>query len=97
MKEKEIIELINEFKVMIEKKDVQVQQIDQLMKYHSFLEHTLEHLPDYGDIRDIISRHETLKQTNTELLSKSTTTGTEIEQHRETFKSINKVRIRLSA
>lgn len=40
------------------------------MKYHQYLEQTLELLPDYGDIKDIVSRHETLKQTNSELMSR---------------------------
>lgn len=61
------------------------------MKYHQFLESTLELLPDYGDIRDIISRYETLKQTNLELMERAAHTQAESEKQREIYKSIIQV------
>lgn len=81
----------DDLKTMLETKEAQHQQIDDFMKYHQFLESALELLPEYGDIRDIISRFETLKQTNTELMERATTTQTEAEKQRAIYTSIIQV------
>lgn len=61
------------------------------MKYHQFLESTLELFPEYGDIRDIIARYETLKQTNMELMQRSANTQSEAEFQRSIYANMIQV------
>ncbi len=87
------------------KKDHQSDEIEEckpflfilmkVMKYHQYLELTLENLPDYGDIKDIVSRYETLKQTNIELSTRATETNDETERCRLCLETIHSEKHRL--
>jgi hypothetical protein len=52
------------------------------MRYQRFLEAVMEQVPDYGDIKDVISRYDTLMNTHNELLERSRRIQEELENRR---------------
>jgi hypothetical protein len=61
------------------------------MRYQRFLEAVMEQVPDYGDIKDVISRYDTLMNTHNELLERSRRIQEELENRRTLSEQLSEV------
>lgn len=84
-KEGEILELKESQNRLYLKKDKQAEVIDTNLSFHSYLESLLENNSEYVEVKDIISRFDTLSATNSELLDRSRSAQERTEQDRQSF------------
>ncbi|KAJ3304228.1 Cilia- and flagella-associated protein 73 [Kappamyces sp. JEL0829] len=84
-KEQEISELKESQQRLIAKKDTQGDVIEKNMVFHSYLENLLENNSEYVEVKDIISRFDTLAATNAELLERSRQAQEKTESDRQAF------------
>lgn len=91
LKEAEIAELKNSLTKLGIKKNKQSQAVETNLWFQQYLESVLENGDDFSEIKDLISRHDTLAATNAELVERLKTAQEKTEEFRTHFISSSEV------
>ncbi|KAI9203153.1 uncharacterized protein BJ171DRAFT_425735 [Polychytrium aggregatum] len=84
-KETEILNLKDNFSNLSNKKDRQAHIIEAFMPFQSYLESVLENTDDFGEVKDILARFDTLCATNGELIDRAREAQERTERDRLQF------------
>ncbi|KAI9095857.1 hypothetical protein DFS34DRAFT_581995 [Phlyctochytrium arcticum] len=84
-KEVDIYNLRDTINHLSGKKDRQLQSVDTNLSYQRFLEAVLENVEEFGEVKDIIGRFDTLAATNAELLERAREASDRTEHDRMSF------------
>ncbi|KNC98287.1 uncharacterized protein SPPG_09394 [Spizellomyces punctatus DAOM BR117] len=84
-KEVEILNLRENMGKLSSKKDRQLKNVDTNLAYQRYLESVLENVEEFGEVKDIIGRFDTLAATNAELLDRAREAQDRTEKDRMAF------------
>ncbi|TPX70847.1 hypothetical protein SpCBS45565_g01435 [Spizellomyces sp. 'palustris'] len=91
-KEVEILSLRDNMGKLSSKKDRQLKNVDTNLAYQRYLESVLENVEEFGEVKDIIGRFDTLAATNAELLDRAREAQDKTEKDRMAFLHSTEVR-----
>ncbi|KAJ3048948.1 Cilia- and flagella-associated protein 73 [Rhizophlyctis rosea] len=84
-KEQEIIVLKDNAQALTVKKDRQGKSVETNLSYQRYLESVLESVEEFGEVKDIIARFDTLAATNAELMERAREAQEKTERDRVVF------------
>lgn len=92
-KEAEIAELKESFGKLGIKKSKQSQALETNLWFQHYLESVLEHGEEFSEIKDLITRYDTLAATNAELVERALMAQEKTEEFRQHFANSSEVRL----
>ncbi|KAJ3221289.1 Cilia- and flagella-associated protein 73 [Clydaea vesicula] len=84
-KEGEVNNLRENFTNLTQKKEHQLQIVDTNLSYQRYLESVIETVGEYGEVKDLIARYDTLAATNSELVERARNAQEKTERDRLNF------------